>query len=141
MKKVLGLVVSERKLGNSELILKEIMAGVPDPCVRELIRLTELEIKPCRGCYRCLGNEAGCNIKDDFDFVIKNRTRKWTGGLSHKAFLGSRAGGLSNDRFCLRRQGLEIQLKEKRGTGSGSIRDRLRCYSILSQPYTTMHAI
>ncbi|MFZ5631473.1 MAG: flavodoxin family protein [Bacillota bacterium] len=70
MKKVLGLVVSERKLGNSELILKEIMAGVPDPCVRELIRLTELEIKPCRGCYRCLRNEAGCNIKDDFDFVI-----------------------------------------------------------------------
>ncbi len=75
MKKALGMVISERKLGNSELLVKEIMAGVPEPCDRELIRLTELEIKPCRGCYRCLRSEEGCNIKDDFNFVM-NKIRE-----------------------------------------------------------------
>ena len=70
MKKVLGLVISERRLGNSELLVKEIMAGIPEPCEREMIRLTELEIKPCKGCYRCIKSEEGCGIKDDFKFVM-----------------------------------------------------------------------
>ena len=70
LKKVLGLVVSERRLGNSELLVKEIMANVPEPCERELIRLTELNIRPCRGCYRCLQPGAACSIRDDFNFLL-----------------------------------------------------------------------
>lgn len=70
MKKVLGLVVSERKLGNTELLLKEIMGSVPEPCRRELIRLTELKIEPCRACYRCLQPDLRCRQEDDFNFVM-----------------------------------------------------------------------
>lgn len=70
VKKVLGLVVSERKLGNSEILLKEIMDGVPDPCTRELIRLTDLKIEPCRACYRCLNPGSACVRKDDFNLVM-----------------------------------------------------------------------
>lgn len=70
MKKVLGLVVSERKLGNCELLLKEIMGSVHDPCEREMIRLTDMRIEPCRACYRCLAPGSECAVKDDFNFVL-----------------------------------------------------------------------
>lgn len=70
MKKVLGIVVSERKLGNSEILTKEIMANIPEQCEKELIRLTELEIKSCKACYRCLQPDKGCKQKDDFNFVL-----------------------------------------------------------------------
>ena len=70
MKKVLGLVVSERRLGNSEILLKEIMGSITEPCIFELIRLTEMNIKPCKACYRCLNPEKACRIKDDFNFVL-----------------------------------------------------------------------
>jgi multimeric flavodoxin WrbA len=70
MKKVLGIVTSERKLGNTELLTKEIMANVPEPCEKELIRLTEFDIKPCRACYRCLQPDQRCAVKDDFNLVL-----------------------------------------------------------------------
>lgn len=71
MKNVLGLVISERKLGNCELLLKEILSNVPAPCRRELIRLTELEIKPCKACYHCLKPGAMCSLNDDLNFVLQ----------------------------------------------------------------------
>ncbi|MFZ5652347.1 MAG: flavodoxin family protein [Bacillota bacterium] len=70
MKKVLGLVVSERNLGNSELLVKEILGAVPDPCNREMIRLTEMRIESCRACYRCLTPGNQCRINDDFKYVL-----------------------------------------------------------------------
>lgn len=76
MKKVLGLVVSNRKLGNSEILVKEIMNNIPEECSRELIRLTDLEIKPCQACYRCLQPEKACLVQDDFNFVIKKLERR-----------------------------------------------------------------
>lgn len=74
MKKVLGLVVSERSLGNSELLVKEIMGSVSEPCSREMIRLTELSIQPCRACYRCLSPGIRCRINDNFNFIIDSIT-------------------------------------------------------------------
>ena len=71
MKKVLGLVVSNRKLGNSEILVKEIINNIPEECNRELIRLTDLEIKPCKACYRCLQPNNACPVRDDFNFVIE----------------------------------------------------------------------
>ncbi|MEA4926222.1 MAG: flavodoxin family protein [Syntrophomonadaceae bacterium] len=70
MTKVLGIVISHRKSGNSELLVKEIMSSIPQPCQRELIRLTDLKIEPCRACYKCLQPDQDCPTKDDFNFVI-----------------------------------------------------------------------
>lgn len=70
MKNVLGLVISHRKLGNSELLVKEIMRSIPEECNRELIRLTDLKIDPCKACYRCLQPEQVCPLEDDFNFVL-----------------------------------------------------------------------
>lgn len=71
MKTVLGLVISARRLGNSELLLKEIMDNVPEQCNKKLIRLTELKLEPCQACYRCLQPGSNCKINDDFNFLIK----------------------------------------------------------------------
>jgi multimeric flavodoxin WrbA len=70
MKKVLGLVISHRKLGNSELLVKEIMQNIPEECSRELIRLPDLKIEPCSACYKCLQPDHDCQLKDDFNFII-----------------------------------------------------------------------
>jgi len=70
MKRILGLVISQRRLGNSELLVKEIMDHVPGETQLELIRLTDLSIKPCIACYRCLEPETRCSQNDDFNYVI-----------------------------------------------------------------------
>lgn len=69
-KKVLGLVISKRKLGNSEILLKEIMKSIPEDCDCELIRLTELKIEACSACYICLQEGKECKLKDDFNYVF-----------------------------------------------------------------------
>lgn len=70
MKKVLGLVISHRKLGNSEILVKEIMRSIPGEYSLELLRLTDLKIDPCKACYRCLQPDTPCPTKDDFNYVI-----------------------------------------------------------------------
>ena len=68
--KVLGLVASPRKNGNSEIIVKEMLASLPQDVNKEIIRLTDLEIKPCKACYACLPAEQNCVIKDDLAFFL-----------------------------------------------------------------------
>jgi len=75
MKNVLGLVISSRKLGNSEILVKEIMKSIPEDCNLELLRLTDLKIEPCKACYRCLKPDTECKIKDDFNLVV-NRIKE-----------------------------------------------------------------
>ncbi|HUW65474.1 MAG TPA: flavodoxin family protein [Spirochaetia bacterium] len=70
MGKLLGLVVSQRRLGNSEVLVKEIMIRVPGEWEREMIRLTDLRIEPCKACYTCLSSGVGCKVDDDFKFVM-----------------------------------------------------------------------
>ncbi len=71
MKKVLGLVISNRRLGNSEILVKEIMQSIPEDCQKELIRVTDLKLEPCKACYRCLRADKECPVKDDYNFLIK----------------------------------------------------------------------
>lgn len=71
MKKILGIIGSPRKLGNCEIMIKEISRNIPEPHELKLIRLSELNILPCRGCYRCLFKEEKCILKDDFGMALK----------------------------------------------------------------------
>ena len=70
MSKVLGLVISARRLGNSEIMLKEIMGSIPEPCEKELIRMTDLNLKNCNACYKCLEHDGSCVLKDDYNFIM-----------------------------------------------------------------------
>ena len=71
MKKVLGLIASHRKGGNSELAVREMMRRFPDDWEKGMIRLTDLDIAYCRACYACLPKGRGCVIEDDMAFLIE----------------------------------------------------------------------
>ncbi len=64
--KVLGLVGSVRRLGNSEILTKEALMGAEaEGATVEILRLTDYEVRPCRGCAACLFREGDCVIEDD----------------------------------------------------------------------------
>lgn len=68
--KVLGLVASPRKLGNSELLVKEMLASLPEEAEKEMLRLSDLTIEPCKACYACLPQERECIIKDQLSLLL-----------------------------------------------------------------------
>lgn len=70
MKTVLGLLASPRKMGNSELIVKEIYKQLPQGWTLRLLRIPEFNVKPCLGCYQCLFKDGRCIQKDDFPIVL-----------------------------------------------------------------------
>jgi multimeric flavodoxin WrbA len=71
VKTLLGLIGSPRKMGNSELLVKEIFRQLPDGRQPKLLRLPEFDIRPCTGCYQCLFGEMKCVLKDDFETVLR----------------------------------------------------------------------
>ena len=67
-KQILGLVGSSRRLGNSELFIKEVSRHVPEEHVLHLLRLPALDIKPCQACYSCIMGGA-CPANDHMPFL------------------------------------------------------------------------
>ena len=70
-KTLLGIVGSPRKFGNSELFIKELYGQLPQGWELRLIRLPELDIRPCLACYQCLFGEMKCPQKDDFPLALE----------------------------------------------------------------------
>jgi multimeric flavodoxin WrbA len=70
VKALLGLIASPRKMGNSELIVKEIFRQLPDGWMLNLLRIPEFRLKPCQGCYQCLFKDGRCGQQDDFPIIF-----------------------------------------------------------------------
>lgn len=70
MKKILGIIGSPRKLGNCEIMVKEISRQISIPHELSLLRLQDFKILPCRGCYNCLYKSGQCVIDDDLNSII-----------------------------------------------------------------------
>jgi multimeric flavodoxin WrbA len=69
MKKLLGIIGSPRKLGNSEILVKAISREIGADHDLSLLRLSDFSIRPCIGCYQCLF-KGKCVIDDDLGAVI-----------------------------------------------------------------------
>jgi multimeric flavodoxin WrbA len=69
-KTLLGLIASPRKFGNSELFIKELFLQLPAGWELKLIRLPDMDIRPCKACYQCLFGEEQCPQNDDFALVL-----------------------------------------------------------------------
>ena len=67
VKKILVLLGSPRKKGNSTTLARQIVKGAESAGAEvETIYLNGLEIKPCQGCYGCKRKDSkGCIVKDD----------------------------------------------------------------------------
>jgi multimeric flavodoxin WrbA len=74
-KRVLGLICSPRRLGNSECVVKEICRCLDLDHELRLIRLPAMDIRPCRACYTCLAESKTCPIDDDLPTVIDELCR------------------------------------------------------------------
>jgi len=70
MKSVLGIIGSTRKRGNSELAVKMVSRHIPEPHLLNLIRLSDLNIKPCLGCYHCISKDGKCVQDDDMEILL-----------------------------------------------------------------------
>jgi multimeric flavodoxin WrbA len=70
MKQILGIVGSARRLGNCEIMVKAVFRQLDQPCELRLLRLTDFQIEPCRGCYQCLIKDGKCMIDDDHEAVL-----------------------------------------------------------------------
>jgi multimeric flavodoxin WrbA len=63
--RILGLVGSYRKLGNTEVLVKEaLMEGQRLGAEVDVLRLTDLEIESCKGCMACAFKQEECRIPD-----------------------------------------------------------------------------
>lgn len=72
MKKILGIVGSYRKQGNTELFIKMALREVENHGIKtEMIRLTDYTIKPCKGCMACIFKGDRCRIDDDFYTILE----------------------------------------------------------------------
>jgi len=71
MKKILAIIGSPRKLGNCEIMTKEISNQLTIPHELNLLRLQDFKILPCRGCYQCLFTKEHCVLDDDLNTVIQ----------------------------------------------------------------------
>ena len=69
--KILAIVASARKTGNSEILAREMLAALPESVDKKLIRLTDFNIEPCRACYACLPAGKNCVIQDDFEAFLQ----------------------------------------------------------------------
>lgn len=73
--KVLGLTFG-RKLGNTEILVKEALMGAEEAGAEvELVRVSDLDLRPCTGCNECLddlfeqGGQGRCAIEDGFGWL------------------------------------------------------------------------
>ncbi len=66
MAKIIGIVGSPRKGGNTEILTKEVLAAAAEQGAEtELITLAGKDIKPCDSCRKCRTKNVDCHIKDD----------------------------------------------------------------------------
>ncbi len=69
MLKVLGIAGSPRRDGNTDLLLKEAIAGAAGENTQtKTVILSELSIAPCRHCDGCL-NTGKCVVDDDMQWL------------------------------------------------------------------------
>ena len=70
-KKILVLLGSPRKKGNTATLAKQIVKGAESRGAEvETVYLNGLKIKPCQGCYACKKEDSqGCVVQDDMQLL------------------------------------------------------------------------
>ena len=68
--KILGLSCSPRKSGNTTILLEEALSGAQqEGAETELFSVSGKDIRPCDGCWSCIGT-GDCHIKDDMQSLL-----------------------------------------------------------------------
>jgi multimeric flavodoxin WrbA len=81
-KRVLGIVGSPRRGGNTDVLVYEVLAGAAEAgALTEKVILSELDIGPCRACDAC-GKTGNCVQQDDMPALLEQmeRSQVWVLG-------------------------------------------------------------
>lgn len=71
MAKILGIVGSARRWGNSELMVRQVLQGAKAAgSSAQMIRLTSLRLESCTGCMRCAIGGKPCPLDDDMVWLV-----------------------------------------------------------------------
>lgn len=63
---IIGIIASPRKAGNTAWIVNKILEGAKEQGAEtQAWYFSDLDIKPCQGCWGCHQGDQGCVIKDD----------------------------------------------------------------------------
>ncbi|MFC2078764.1 flavodoxin family protein [Candidatus Bipolaricaulota bacterium] len=77
--KVLGIVGSPRKGGNTDLLVGELLRGAEEAGAEvERVFLPDLNINPCKGCGACYKDGEKCPQQDDMQLLIEKMSRAST---------------------------------------------------------------
>jgi len=67
--RILGIVGSRRRLGNTEIMVKEALKGARDEGADiAILRVSDLYVRECNGCEACVIKGKPCALNDDMDF-------------------------------------------------------------------------
>lgn len=67
---IIGIIASQRKEGNTAFIVNKILEGAKEQGAKtSTFGFSDLDIKPCRGCWSCHKSDQGCVIKDDMQKI------------------------------------------------------------------------
>lgn len=70
--RVLGVVASHRRLGNSEILVKEALRGAEaEGAETHLLRLSDFDLDFCDGCMACVFKRTGCHLQDDVSWLLE----------------------------------------------------------------------
>ena len=67
---IIGIIASERKEGNTAWIVNKLLEGAKEQGAEtSVFSFSDLDIKPCRGCWACHKSAQGCVIQDDMQKI------------------------------------------------------------------------
>ncbi|MHC6179672.1 flavodoxin family protein [Clostridium sp. JNZ X4-2] len=67
---IIGIMASQRKEGNTAFIINKILEGAEEQGAKtKSFSFSNLDIKPCRGCWACHRGDQGCVINDDMQKI------------------------------------------------------------------------
>jgi len=72
MKKLLGIIASARKIGNAEIVTKAVAEKLGSGWELSLVRLPDISLMPCKGCYACILPGGRCRINDDTEWLLSH---------------------------------------------------------------------
>ncbi|MCH3965130.1 MAG: flavodoxin family protein [Clostridium sp.] len=67
---IIGIIASQRKEGNTTFIVNKILEGAKKQGAKtNTFSFSNLDIKPCQGCWACHKGDQGCVVKDDMQKI------------------------------------------------------------------------
>jgi multimeric flavodoxin WrbA len=91
--KVIGLIASPHKEGNTAWIVNKILEGAKEQGAEtEAYYFSELDIKPCRGCLGCHKGDRGCVVDDDMQKLYAALERADAVVLGSPIYMGQMSG-------------------------------------------------